>query len=182
MYYLQHYNLKMRSLLLKKLTIGFNCTNKEEPNKEKEKTENKSLFSGNLFLENNNKIKNENEQNTSSLFSSNNTTTNIFGNKDKDNDNDNEKKNNKSSLFGGETKVNNILLNTEKETKTVKIDAINTSGSLFSTDVKSNNLFATSLFNIKQGEQWISFTYENKKKKDNFNYNWERRSSNIEIV
>ena len=32
--------------------------------------------------------------------------------------------------------------------------------------IKSNILFATCLFNIKQGEQWISFTYENKKKKD----------------
>ena len=32
--------------------------------------------------------------------------------------------------------------------------------------IKSNNIFATSVFNIKQGEQWITFTYTNKKKKD----------------
>ena len=32
--------------------------------------------------------------------------------------------------------------------------------------IKKNDLFATSIFNIKQGEQWITFSYENKKKKD----------------
>jgi hypothetical protein len=32
--------------------------------------------------------------------------------------------------------------------------------------IKQNDLFATSIFNLKQGEQWITFTYENKKKKD----------------
>ena len=32
--------------------------------------------------------------------------------------------------------------------------------------IKSNNIFATCVFNIKQGEQWITFSYENKKKKE----------------
>ena len=32
--------------------------------------------------------------------------------------------------------------------------------------IKSNNIFATCVYNIKQGEQWITFTYENKKKKE----------------
>ena len=32
--------------------------------------------------------------------------------------------------------------------------------------IKSDNIFATSNFNIKQGEQWITFSYENKKKKE----------------
>ena len=32
--------------------------------------------------------------------------------------------------------------------------------------VKSNSLITTCVFNIKQGEQWINFSYENKKKKD----------------
>ena len=32
--------------------------------------------------------------------------------------------------------------------------------------IKSDNIFATSVFNIKQGEQWITFNYENKKKKE----------------
>ena len=32
--------------------------------------------------------------------------------------------------------------------------------------IKSNNIFATCVFNIKQGEQWVTFSYENKKKKE----------------
>jgi hypothetical protein len=32
--------------------------------------------------------------------------------------------------------------------------------------IKSSNIFATCLFNIKPGEQWINFSYGNKKKKD----------------
>ena len=32
--------------------------------------------------------------------------------------------------------------------------------------IKSNNIFATCIFNIKQGEQWVTFSYENKKKKE----------------
>ena len=32
--------------------------------------------------------------------------------------------------------------------------------------IKSTNIFATCLFNIKPGEQWINFSYGNKKKKD----------------
>ena len=32
--------------------------------------------------------------------------------------------------------------------------------------IKSDNIFATSVFHIKQGEQWITFNYENKKKKE----------------
>ena len=47
----------------------------------------------------------------------------------------------------------------------INFKTINSSSIIISL-IKSNNLFATSLFNIKQGEQWISFTYENKKKKD----------------
>ena len=32
--------------------------------------------------------------------------------------------------------------------------------------IKSNNIFATCVFNIKQGEQWVTFSYENKRKKE----------------
>ena len=32
--------------------------------------------------------------------------------------------------------------------------------------IKSNNIFATCVFNIKQGEQWMTFSYENKRKKE----------------
>lgn len=43
---------------------------------------------------------------------------------------------------------------------------INNKSSIIITLIKNNDLLATSIFNIKQGEQWITFTYENKKKKD----------------
>jgi hypothetical protein len=32
--------------------------------------------------------------------------------------------------------------------------------------IKSNNIFASCFYNIKQGEQWLTFSYENKKKKE----------------
>ena len=43
---------------------------------------------------------------------------------------------------------------------------INNKSSIIISLIKSNNLFATCVFNIKQGEQWITFSYENKKKKE----------------
>ena len=43
---------------------------------------------------------------------------------------------------------------------------INNKSSIIISLIKKNDLFATSIFNIKQGEQWITFSYENKKKKD----------------
>lgn len=42
---------------------------------------------------------------------------------------------------------------------------INNKSSIIISLIKKNDLFATSIFNIKQGEQWITFSYENKKKK-----------------
>ena len=33
--------------------------------------------------------------------------------------------------------------------------------------IKSSNIFATCFYTIKSGEQWITFSYENKKKKEN---------------
>ena len=54
------------------------------------------------------------------------------------------------------------LLTTKKEI-TLKT---NNKSSIIISLIKSNNLFATSVFNIKKGIQWISFSYENKKKKD----------------
>ena len=41
-----------------------------------------------------------------------------------------------------------------------------TKSSIIISLIKSDNIFATSNFNIKQGEQWITFSYENKKKKE----------------
>jgi len=43
---------------------------------------------------------------------------------------------------------------------------INNKSSIIVSLIKKNELFATSIYNIKQGEQWITFSYENKKKKD----------------
>ena len=41
-----------------------------------------------------------------------------------------------------------------------------TKSSIIISLIKCDNIFATSIFNIKQGEQWITFSYENKKKKE----------------
>ena len=54
------------------------------------------------------------------------------------------------------------LLNNKTEI-TLKIKS---KSSIIISLIKKNDLFATSIFNIKQGEQWITFSYENKKKKD----------------
>ena len=54
------------------------------------------------------------------------------------------------------------LLSTKKEI-TLKT---NNRRSIIISLIKLNNLFATCVFNIKQGEHWITFSYENKKKKD----------------
>ena len=42
----------------------------------------------------------------------------------------------------------------------------NNKSSIIISLIKSNTLFATCVFNIKKGDQWISFSYENKRKKD----------------
>ena len=54
------------------------------------------------------------------------------------------------------------LITTKKE---ITLKSNNKSSIIISL-IKSNNLFATCLFNLKQGEQWIKFSYENKKKKE----------------
>ena len=54
------------------------------------------------------------------------------------------------------------LLSTKKEI-TLKIYD---KSSIIISLIKSNNLFATCVFNIKHGDQWLTFSYENKKKKD----------------
>ena len=54
------------------------------------------------------------------------------------------------------------LLSTKKEI-TLKI---NNRTSIIISLIKLNNLFATCVFNIKPGEHWITFSYENKKQRD----------------
>ena len=126
---------------------------KKEENKKRE-----SLFKGNPFINNNEEkniknpflinVKKEENKKTESLFKSNDNTSNIFNKKNKEDDltesNKNKKKkieeNNTTSLFG--EKKPNLFTNTEKETKTVSINAVNTAGSLFGNDNnKSTNLF-----------------------------------------
>ena len=52
------------------------------------------------------------------------------------------------------------------ETKTELTINIKNKNSLIISLIKSNNIFATCFYTIKQGEQWITFSYENKKKKE----------------
>ena len=115
-----------------------------------------SLFSNNIQEKNTTSLfgntdKEENKK-IESLFKSNNTS-NIFNKED-----DKSKfiylkkkkieENNNISLFGD--KKPNLFANTEKETKTVSINAINTSGSLFGNDNNQTSLFGN--FNSKKEE------------------------------
>ena len=52
------------------------------------------------------------------------------------------------------------------ENKTELTINIKNKNSLIISLIKSNNIFATCFYTIKQGEQWITFSYENKKKKE----------------
>ena len=52
------------------------------------------------------------------------------------------------------------------ENKTELTINIRNKNSIIISLIKSNNIFATCFYTIKQGEQWITFSYENKKKKD----------------
>ena len=76
----------------------------------------------------------------------------------------NKEKDELDIIFQGLDIFHNLfqLLTTKKEI-TLKI---NNKSSIIISLIKSNNLFATCVFNIKQGEQWIKFSYENKKKKE----------------
>ena len=75
-----------------------------------------------------------------------------------------QKKNELDIIFQGlDIFFNLIELLTTKKEVTIKT---NNKSSIIISLIKSNNLFATSIFNIKKGVQWITFSYENKKKKD----------------
>ena len=52
------------------------------------------------------------------------------------------------------------------ETKTELTINIKNKNSIIISLIKSSNIFATCFYTIKQGEQWITFSYENKKKKE----------------
>ena len=52
------------------------------------------------------------------------------------------------------------------ENKTELTINIRNKNSIIISLIKSNNIFATCFYTIKQGEQWITFSYENKKKKE----------------
>ena len=75
-----------------------------------------------------------------------------------------QQKNEMDVIFQGLDIFHNLfeLLSTQKE---ISLKS-NYKSSIIISLIKSNNLFATSIFNIKQGEHWINFAYENKKKKD----------------
>ena len=53
-----------------------------------------------------------------------------------------------------------------QETKTELTINIKDKNSIIISLIKSSNIFATCFYTIKQGEQWITFSYENKKKKE----------------
>ena len=74
-----------------------------------------------------------------------------------------QRKNELDIIFQGLDIFYNLfeLLSTKKEI-TLKT---NNRRSIIISLIKLNNLFATCVFNIKQGEHWITFSYENKKKK-----------------
>ena len=75
-----------------------------------------------------------------------------------------QQKNELDIIFQGLDIFHNLfeLLSTKKEI-TLKT---NNKSSIIISLIKLNNLFATCVFNIKQGEHWITFSYENKKKRD----------------
>ena len=52
------------------------------------------------------------------------------------------------------------------ETKTELTINIKNKNSIIISLIKSSNIFATCFYTIKQGEKWITFSYENKKKKE----------------
>ena len=52
------------------------------------------------------------------------------------------------------------------ENKTELTINIKNKNSIIISLIKSENIFATCFYTIKQGEQWITFSYENKKKKE----------------
>ena len=75
-----------------------------------------------------------------------------------------QQKNDLDIIFQGLDIFHNLFeLLTTKKVITLKT---HNKSSIIISLVKSNSLITTCVFNIKQGEQWINFSYENKKKKD----------------
>ena len=75
-----------------------------------------------------------------------------------------QQKNELDIIFQGLDIFHNLfeILSSKKE---ITLKTSNKSSIIISL-IKLNNLFATCVFNIKQGEHWITFSYENKKKRD----------------
>ena len=129
------------------LSNNFSFGLKKEDEKES-KNENKNLFKANPFSndnkssENNNESnKNDNNKKIKSLFEKNNSINKILEKQEKKEifEESNKKKkteegnneNRSNNLFGENKLSNNLFINTEKETKVVSINAVNTSGSIF---------------------------------------------------